>query len=78
MKLYNSKGHQQDWIDAIHARSRPICDVEIGATTVISCHLMNMAYWHGANVNWNPEKREFARGGDPKWLTREYRGEWKV
>jgi hypothetical protein len=39
---------------------------------------MNMAYWHGANIKWNPETREFISGGDPKWLTREYRGEFKV
>lgn len=78
VKLYTSKGHQQDWLDAIQSRQRPICDVEIGATTVISCHLMNMAYWHGAKATWNPGKREFIKGGDPKWLTRDYRGEWVV
>ncbi len=78
VKLYNSKNHHDDWLNAIQTRERPICDVAIGATTVISCHLMNMAYWHGASFDWNAEKREFAKGGDPKWLTREYRGPWTV
>lgn len=78
VKLYESKNHHDDWLNAIQTRQRPICDVAIGATTVISCHLMNMAYWHGANIQWNPEKREFIKGGDPKWLTRDYRGEWVV
>lgn len=78
VKLYNSKGHHDDWLDAIKTRERPICDVAIGATTVISCHLMNMSYWHGASFKWDPKARTFAEGGDPKWLTRDYRGEWVV
>lgn len=78
IKLYDSKEHHDDFVAALRNGTRPICDVEVGATTVISCHLMNMAYWHGANIKWDPAKREFLSGGDPKWLTREYRGEWKV
>jgi len=77
-KLYDSKNHHDDWLNSIKTRERPICDVAVGATTVISCHLMNMAYWHGANFKWNPTERTFAEGGDPKWLTRDYRGEWVV
>jgi predicted dehydrogenase len=78
VKLYDSKNHHDDWLNSIKTRERPICDVAIGATTVISCHLMNMAYWHGASFKWNPTERTFASGGDPKWLTRDYRGEWAV
>jgi predicted dehydrogenase len=79
VKLYNSRGHHQDWIDCIHSRQRPICDVAIGASSVIACHLMNFAYYYGANMKWNPETHTIISGGDPKWLTREtYRGEWKV
>lgn len=78
VKLYNSKNHHDDWLNSIKTRERPICDVAVGATTVISCHLMNMAYWHGGNFKWNPTERTFAEGGDPKWLTRDYRGEWVV
>ena len=78
IKLYESKEHHDDFLNAVRNRTRPICDVEIGASTAISCHLMNMAYWHGAHAKWDPTKREFISGGDPKWLTREYRGEYKV
>jgi predicted dehydrogenase len=79
IKLYETKGsHHDDFFNAVRNGTLPICDVAVGATTVISCHLMNMAYWHGANIKWNPETREFISGGDPKWLTREYRGEFKV
>ena len=78
VKLYASKGHHDDWLNSIKTREKPICDVAIGASTVISCHLMNQAYYHGGTHKWNPETREYISGGDAKWLTREYRGEWKV
>jgi hypothetical protein len=76
VKLYDSKNHHDDWLNSIKTRERPICDVAIGATTVISCHLMNMSYYSGTSFKWNPTERTFAEGGDPKWLTRDYRGEW--
>jgi predicted dehydrogenase len=79
VKLYASTDHKQDFLDAIKKRSRPICDVEIGARSVIACHLTNLAYYHGKKFQWDPKKNEFAGGeGDAKWLTREYRGSWKV
>jgi predicted dehydrogenase len=77
--LYASTDHKQDFLDAIKKRSRPICDVEIGARSVTACHLLGLAYYHGQRFQWDPAKNQFAGGtGDPKWLTREYRDAWKV
>ncbi|MDI1311129.1 Gfo/Idh/MocA family oxidoreductase [Prosthecobacter sp.] len=78
VKLYNSKNHHEDWLNSIKTREKPICDVAIGASTAISCHLMSQAYYHGGSMKWNPEKHEYISGGDAKWLTREYRADWKV
>lgn len=78
VQLYNNSDHQGDWLNSIETRKPPICDVTIGANSVISCHLMNMAYWHDASFRWDPKQRRFASGGDPAWLTRPYRGQWKV
>ncbi|MDP3070317.1 MAG: Gfo/Idh/MocA family oxidoreductase [Opitutaceae bacterium] len=79
VKLYNSKSHFQDFVDCVQSRKRPICDVEIGASSVIACHVMNFAYRYGANAKWNPAKNRFASGGDSAWLTRDrYRAGWKV
>lgn len=78
IKLRVSKNHFDDFFDSVRSRRTPICDVATGATTAISCHLMNMAYNHGASFKWNPANRTFAEGGDPKWLTRDYRGPWVV
>lgn len=79
VKLYASTDHKGDFLDAIKSRKRPIADVEIGARTVTGCHLINLAYYHGQKIQWDPAKNNFAGGtGDASWLTREYRGEWKV
>ena len=79
VKLYNSKSHFDDFLACVQSRQRPICDVEIGARSVIACHVMNFAYHYGANARWNPEKNKFASGGSSKWLTRDkYRGGWVV
>ncbi|MBI4581407.1 MAG: Gfo/Idh/MocA family oxidoreductase, partial [Planctomycetes bacterium] len=48
--LYESPGHRPDWINCIRTRQRPICDVAIGASTIITCHLGNIAYWLGRPI----------------------------
>jgi predicted dehydrogenase len=78
VSLYASNDHKQDFLDAIKKRSRPICDVEIGARSIIACHLLNLAYYHGKTIQWDPKKIDFKGEGDKSWLTREYRGSWKV
>jgi predicted dehydrogenase len=79
VKLYDSKDHRADWMECIRSRKRPIADVEIGARTVTSCHLLNFGYRYGQPVKWQPKEMTFAEGsGDPKWLTREYRDQWRV
>jgi predicted dehydrogenase len=78
ISLYKSKDQIQDFLACVKSREKPVCDVGIGASSAIACHLMNFAYYHGAHVKWNPTKHKFISGGDDKWLTREYRGEWKV
>jgi len=78
VKLYKSKDQIQDFLACVKSREKPVCDVGIGASSAIACHLMNFAYYHGAHVKWNPTEHKFISGGDDKWLSREYRGEWKV
>jgi predicted dehydrogenase len=79
VKLYNSKSHHQDFLDAVVSRKRPICDVAIGASSAIACHVMNFAYHYGANAKWDPKRNRFASGGSSKWLTRDrYRDKWAV
>ncbi len=79
VKLPAPKSHFQDFMDSIASRKRPICDVEIGASSVIACHVMNFAYRYGANAKWDPRRNKIVSGGSNKWLTRDrYNGGWNV
>ena len=79
VKLYASTDHKADFLASIASRKPPICDVEVGARTVTACHLTSLAYWHGQKMQWNPATNQFTGGtGDAAWLTRDYRGAWKV
>lgn len=79
VKLYASRNHMQDFLDCVRSRQLPICDVAIGASSAIACHVMNFAYHYGANARWNPTRNRFADGGSSKWLTRDrYRAGWRV
>jgi hypothetical protein len=79
VKLYNSTDHKTDWLTAIKGRSKPICDVETGARSVTVCHLVNLAYYHGEHMKWNPAKNQFTdKTGNKEWLDVPQRGPWKV
>jgi len=80
VKLYASTDHRADWLAHVRGdRGRPITDVEVGARTVSACHLLNFGYRYGQRVQWDPAKEQFTGGtGDAKWLTRDYRDQWRV
>jgi predicted dehydrogenase len=77
--LYESPGHQVDWLNCIRSRRRPICDVAIGASSVTVCHLANIAYWLERPIKWDPENQEII--GDEaaaRWLDRPKRAPWRL
>jgi hypothetical protein len=77
--LYESPGHQADWLNAIRTRQPPICDVEIGARSVSVCHLGNIAYWLKRPLRWDPVEERFV--DDPeadRWLDRARRAPWRL
>ena len=79
VQLYHSDDHKADWLSCIGTRKKPICDVEVGARTVSVCHLVNLAYYHGQRLAWNPKAEKFVNGtGNPKWLDVTYRDSWKL
>lgn len=79
VRLYNSYDHLGDWLRSMHTRKPPICDVEIGQRSATACNLINLAYFHGKILRWDPATEQFTGGtGDPQWLTREYRAPWKL
>ena len=79
IKLYRSQSHMGDFMDCVRSRKKPVTSEQVGGRTAICCHLMNQAYYNHKKITWDPAKFAFTGGtGDPKWLTRDYRGPWTV
>ncbi|MFT5499476.1 MAG: putative dehydrogenase [Kiritimatiellia bacterium] len=74
----NKRGHVGDFLNSMETREKPITNEIVGGRTAICCHLMNQTYYENTGIKWNPAKNDFASGGNPAWLTRSYRGSWKV
>jgi predicted dehydrogenase len=69
--LYRSVNHKDDWVNCIRTRRRPICDVEIGASTITTCHLSNIAFWLNRPIKWDPVKRVIVGDDEAsRWLDR--------
>ncbi|HWE97414.1 MAG TPA: Gfo/Idh/MocA family oxidoreductase [Tepidisphaeraceae bacterium] len=78
-KLFKSPGHRENWLDCIKTRQKPICDVEIGARSVTVCHLVNLAYWHGKKLQWDPAKWEFPGDAEANgWRDRARREKYQL
>jgi predicted dehydrogenase len=79
IQVTRSNDHIGDFISSIATRKPPIAHEEVGARTVIACHLINFAYAHNQNFKWNPATNTFADGtGNAGWLSRPIRGDWKL
>ncbi len=63
VRLYESKDHRKDWLDAIRTRRQPICHVGIGHRTATICHLSGIAERIGRPVKWDPVAEQVI--GDP-------------
>jgi predicted dehydrogenase len=79
IKLYVSKNHPTDFMECVASRKKPVTSEQVGARSAICCHLLNIVYTHRQKMQWDPAKFTFVGGtGNPKWLTKDYRGSWTV
>lgn len=74
------KEHQDNFIDCIRTRNRPIADVEIGHQSVLLCHLANISYRVGnLKLEFDPQTESFKNCDEAnKHLKRQYRQPWVV
>jgi hypothetical protein len=79
VRLYRSTNQIGNWITCMKSRAVPVCDVETGQRSATVCNLVNLVYFHGQAIKWNPKKEHFTdHTGQADWLTREYRAPWKL
>jgi predicted dehydrogenase len=71
--------HLRNFIDCMKSRKRPNSDVEIGHNSMIACHLGNIAYRLGRQVNWDAENEKIIGDKEAEnYVTRSYRAPWKL
>ena len=72
-----SPGHQQNFVDAVKARTQPESNLEYAREMTLPMHLALASYRLGRPLQWNAKKEEFV--GDEEanaLLSRPYRKEW--
>jgi predicted dehydrogenase len=77
--LYESKDHHGNWLDCIHSRKLPICDVAIGHRSASVCHLGNIAIRSQKTIHWDPVKERIVGDHElAKMTSRPYRAPWTL
>lgn len=83
LKLYDGlpATHMQNFVDCVKNGKTPICEVGVGAGSVIVCHIGTIALRSGLSLTWDPKANHFtgknAEAGN-KMLARERRNGWKI
>jgi predicted dehydrogenase len=73
--------HMQNFVDCVKEKKTPICDVTVGAGSVMVCHVGTIALRSGLRLTWDAKANQFtganADAGN-KMLSRPRRGDWKL
>lgn len=76
-RLYESTDHRQDFLDCVRSRKRPICDVEIGCSSVTICLLGEIVTRLNRPLKWNPDRWQFPDDREAQGLVkRAMRSPW--
>jgi predicted dehydrogenase len=66
-RLPRQPNHGQDWLDHLRTRTRPICDVEVGARSAAVNLLLCDVYEFRAPLRWDPQACRLADDGRPAY-----------
>ncbi|CAD5278957.1 MULTISPECIES: Gfo/Idh/MocA family protein [unclassified Imperialibacter] len=75
--IIRSPGHQQNFVDAVKARTQPESNLEYARAMTLPMHLALISYRLGRPLQWNAKKEQFVGDAEANgYLSREYRKEW--
>lgn len=76
---YKSPGHEQDWVDCVRSREKPIMHIEAGHRVATLCILGNIAYRLGRKLEWDPVlERVIGDEEANRMLARPNRSPWRI
>jgi hypothetical protein len=77
--IERSPGHQQNFVNAVKARTQPESNLEYARKMTLPMHLALISYRVNRKLNWNSEQEKFENDEEAnKYLSREYRKKWKL
>ena len=78
-RLYETKGHQRNFLDCVKSRQPTVTPVETGHHSAVPGHLSLISLLMNRTLKWDPAA-EVILGDEEasKLLSREYRGPWKL
>jgi predicted dehydrogenase len=79
VKLYESPGHQRNFLDCVKSRQPTITPVETAHHSAIPGHLGLISMLTGRKINWNVASEKIIGDAEAsKLMTRGYRAPWKM
>lgn len=74
-----SNTHHANWLDCIRTRQPPSSDEEIGHRSASLAHVINIAFWTGQSLRWDPQKELFPDNAVANRLRRRaMRAPWRM
>lgn len=71
IRLYESRNHDDNWIQCVKTRKSPICTAEIGHRTATICHLSGIAERLKRPLKWDPAREEILNDPEAsRWMDR--------